>query len=312
MMSTGKIELLRRNLNRGGITLYIQIFIFLLLLLTPATRAQQLSREKIVEALEKDGCVTLEESKVKICKYDLAFERDTIEAISFQPAASGRHPGVLLIPGYQGDAKGYITLGKILAQQGFACLSVAHPGFGKSRAKPDFVGPETVRTLIEAFRKFQREPYVDAEKMGIFGYSRGAMAASLIAVQLKDVKAAVFGAGVYDFKKAFDEVTIEGIRENMRAETGMTAQAIKERSSVLQMKNLKCPVLILHSEKDENVPVSQAYVLRDRLTQLKKDFEVKISPTGKHGFMDGDFVSNTINFFKRRLTGAPAKEIKIR
>jgi dipeptidyl aminopeptidase/acylaminoacyl peptidase len=293
-------------------TLRLLVLVASLLLLIPAAPAQQLSREKVVEALETEGCITLDQSKVKICTYKFLNDGDTLEAISFQPLGTGKFPGLLLIPGYQGDAKGYITLGTILARQGFACLSVAHPGFGKSRAKPDFVGPNTIKTLAKVFKKFQREPYVDAERMGLFGYSRGAMAASLLAVQLEDVKAAVFGAGVYDFKKAYDEVTIEGIRENMRVEAGMTEKAIKERSSILRMESLRCPVLILHSEKDENVPVSQAYLLRDRLAELKKDFEVKISPVGKHGFMDGEFVSNTIDFLSRRLKGAPAESIKFR
>ncbi|MCA1574490.1 MAG: prolyl oligopeptidase family serine peptidase, partial [Acidobacteria bacterium] len=61
--------------------------------------------------------------------------------------------------------------------------------------------------------------------------------------------------------------------------------------------------LILHSEKDENVSVSQAILLRDELTRLKKDFEIKLSPTGRHGFLDGDFVSNVVEFFNRRLKG---------
>jgi len=69
------------------------------------------------------------------------------------------------------------------------------------------------------------------------------------------------------------------------------------------MEKLKSPVLILHSEKDENVPVNQALLLRDRLTSLGKDFEIKLSPTGRHGFIDGDFVSTVIEFFNRRLKG---------
>ena len=93
--------------------------------------------------------------------------------------------------------------------------------------------------------------------MGIYGFSRGGMAA-LLAVQLDDLKAAVFGAGIYDFKRAHDEATIEGIRTNMESETGWTEAAIRERSSIFQMDRLKCPVLILHGEKDINVPVSQA------------------------------------------------------
>ena len=119
--------------------------------------------------------------------------------------------------------------------------------------------------------------------MGIYGFSRGGMAASLLAVRLDDVRAAVFGAGIYDFQKAYDEMKIEGIRANMKAESGMTEAAVRERSSIFQMEKLKCPVLILHGEKDENVPVSQAYMLRDRLTALKKDFEIKLYPDRAHG-----------------------------
>lgn len=259
----------------------------LFLLFTPVAYAQQLSREKVGELLEKDGCVTLAEGKVKVCKYDYVADENKVEAISFQPLGKDKSagplgkeksPGILLIPGYQGTAIVYLTLGRILAQQGFACLSVTPPGFGKSEGKADFVGPKTIHALTVGLRKFQREPYVDKSRMGIFGYSRGAMAASLMAVRLKEVKAAVFGAGVYDFKKAYDEVTIEGIRTNMKDETGLTERAFKERSSILQMKNLRCPVLILHSAKDENVPVSQAYLLRDRLTELKKDSRSKSLP----------------------------------
>ena len=51
------------------------------------------------------------------------------------------------------------------------------------------------------------------------------MAASLLAVKLDDVQAVVLGAGIYDFKEAYDEVTIKGIKcicENMENETGLT------------------------------------------------------------------------------------------
>jgi dienelactone hydrolase len=272
-------------------------FIATFLLLTPCANAQQLSREQISERLEKDGCVTLTDKNVKICKAYYLSDGNSIEALSIRPLLEGKYPGILL-------TQAPLTLSTILAQQGFACLSVEQPGFGKSQGKRDFVGPATVKALITGFKKLQREPHVDAKKMGIFGYSRGAIAAALMTLRLgNDVKAAVFGAGAYDFRKAYDEVTIEGIRKNMEVETGMTERAIKERSPVLQMKKLKSPVLILHSEKDENVRVNQALLLRDRLRSLGKDFEIKLTPTGRHGFMDGDFVSTVTEFFNRRLKG---------
>jgi dipeptidyl aminopeptidase/acylaminoacyl peptidase len=242
--------------------------------------AQQPDRQTILANLEKDGCVTLD--KVRICKYDYSSSGQKVEALTFRPEGDGKFPGLLLIPGFQRSASDYIVLGRILGQQGFASIAVTQPGFGKSEGKADFVGPATLKALTTGFEKFQRESYVDANKMGVFGYSRGGMAASLMAVKLKSVKAAVFGAGVYDFKKAYDEIKLEGIRENMKAEAGMTDRAIDERSSILQIEKLRAPVLILHGEKDENVPVSQALILRDRLTTLKKVFEIKLFPNAEH------------------------------
>jgi dipeptidyl aminopeptidase/acylaminoacyl peptidase len=284
----------------------ISVAMLVLLIPTPAA-AQQLSREQIVAALEKDRCVTLDQSKVKLCKDDYFSDGKLVEAISIRPLAEGKFPGLMLIPGHQGPATINITLGTIFAQQGFACFSVGQPGSGKTQVELDFVGPKTIKAMIAGYEKFKREPYVDPTKMGIFGYSRGGMAAALMATKLKDLKAVVLGAGIYDFQKAYDEVTIEGIRENMRKESGMTPKAIRERSAILRMDRVKAAVLILHSQKDENVPVSQALLLRDRLTELKKDFEIKLFPEGKHGWITGDLISAALDFFSRKLKGVPLK-----
>jgi dipeptidyl aminopeptidase/acylaminoacyl peptidase len=280
------------------------LIIVLALSLPSLAAAQQINREQILIALEKDGCTTVTERKTKICKDDYLSDGKLVEAVSIRPLAEGKYPGLLLLPGHQGRATSNITLGIIFAEQGFASYSIGQPGSGKTQVELDFVGPKTVQAMIAGYEKFKREPYVDATKMGIFGYSRGGMAAALMATKLKDLKAVVLGAGVYDFKKAYEDTTIEGIRKNMMTETGMTEKAIKERSAVLHMKTLTAPVMILHSEKDENVPVNQAYLLRDRLTELKKDFEIKLFPEGKHGWLGGDLISATIDFFSRRLKGA--------
>ena len=190
----------------------------------------------------------------------------------------------------------------MLARAGFAAVAVTQPGFGKSEGQPDFVGPKTLAVLTFGYRKLQRENYVDPRQMAIYGYSRGGMAASLLAVQLDDVKAAIFAAGIYDFQRAYDEVRFPGIRENMAAETGMTKEAVRARSSILRMDRLKCPVLILHGGKDPRVPVSQALLLRDRLTQLHKEFEIKLFPDKEHSIgPDALRADLTVDFLRRKL-----------
>jgi dipeptidyl aminopeptidase/acylaminoacyl peptidase len=177
---------------------------------------------------------------------------------------------------------------------------VSQPGFGKSEGPADYVGPKTLAVLTTAYRKLQKESYVDPKRMAIYGYSRGGMAASLLAEELDDVKAAVLGAGVYDFQKLYDDSTMPGIRFNMMAETGMTKEAVRQRSSILRMDKLKCPVLILHGEKDKNVPVNQALLLRDRLTSLHKEFEIKLFPNKEHA-IGPEVGTLTVDFFRRKL-----------
>lgn len=264
---------------------------------------QTLNLKTVTDKLEKDGKVVLNQGKTELLTYTFQHDGDTVDAIAFKPVAEGKYPGVLLIPGYSRTAADYIPLGLRLAREGYACLAITPRGFGKSTGKADFVGPQTMAAVEAGFHRFRKENYVDANRMGIFGYSRGAMAASLLATRLKtgEVQAAVFAAGIYDFKKAYEEVTLEGIKKNMENEAGTGETAFKERSSVHQMEKLPCPVLILHGEKDVNAPVSQAFLLRDKLTGLKKPFEIKTFPEKDHDIGRQNLNDNTIEFFNRML-----------
>src|SRR6266536_1590877 len=284
----------------------VRLLFLLVSLFTLFAHAQQPSRNTLDETLEKEGCNTNEQSKVRICKYDYLADGKSIEAFTIRPLADGKYPGIVLLAGREG-AKTFFTFAMMCAQQGFASLAVTEPGFGKSEGKADFMGPKSIEAFAVGFKRFRREHFVDAEKMGVYGYSRGGMAASLLTVKLgKAVKAAVFGAGAYDFKKAYDETKFDSIRENIKTETGLTEKAIRERSSILQMQKLKAPVLIIHGANDENVPTNQALLLSDRLTLLKKDFEIIILADHKHGQFKSNFISPVIDFFRRKLQGVPA------
>jgi dipeptidyl aminopeptidase/acylaminoacyl peptidase len=289
------------------LTLQRTLFSILVLFCFSFVNAQRPDFSKLIEAMEKDGCAFNEEFKVKLCKYDYSVDGKNVEAIAFMPEGDGSFPALLLIPGHAMTARDWIANGLTYAKAGYAGIAVSQPNYGKSEGPGDFVGPRTIKTLMAGYRKFQREPFVDARRMGVVGYSRGGMAASLLAVQLDDVKAVVLGAGIYDFKKAYDEVKIEGIRQNMERETGMTEEAIRERSSILQMEKLKCPVLILHGQKDLNVPVSQALLLRDRLKALNKDFEIQIFPDKEHSIGPQNLYKYSLDFLKRKLSAETSK-----
>ncbi|HEX8151878.1 MAG TPA: prolyl oligopeptidase family serine peptidase, partial [Thermoanaerobaculia bacterium] len=163
------------------------------------------------------------------------------------------------------------------------------------------VGPATMRVLGDALDRTKKLPNVDPKRIGVYGHSRGAMAASLLAVRREDLRASVLAAGIYDFLKAFCEAPDAGIRDNMALETGMRDAAIRVRSSILEMDKLRAPILLLHGEKDVNVSVGQALVLRDRLTQLGKPFEVHIYPDLDHAFNAPHVTDTIVAFLKKNL-----------
>ncbi len=264
---------------------------------------QALSLDDVAEALDREGSVTLERLGVVLSNYDYDVEGGNVEAIVFRPKVEGVHPGIVLIPGYSRTARDYIPLGVQLAREGFACVAVTQRGFGRSEGNPDFVGPRTIAALEAGFLKFREEDFVDGERMGLFGYSRGAMAASLLACRLTKhgLRGAVFAAGIYDLKQAYADIEMDGIRENIEQETGMSELAMVERSSIQRMEHLTCPVLVLHGSLDENAPISQAYILRDRLQELNKEFEIKVYPDRAHDLGRENLNSALLEFFQRQL-----------
>jgi len=290
------------TMSHGRLLKKLVAYSFAALMLLPVTAwAQQPAGDRISEQLKKTGQVDLANSKVRLLKADYTFEGKNVEAIIMRPMAEGEYPGLVLVPGYSRTAADYIPLGVRFAKAGYACMAITQPGFGKSEGEADFVGPRTIATLEAGIARFRNEPFVDPERIGIFGYSRGAMATSLLATRGIELQAAVFAAGIYDFQKAYDGITLEGIRENMKKEAGLSPAAVAARSSILRMSDLACPVLILHGQLDKNAPVDQALALREKLEQEEKEFELKIFPDKAHDMGMKNLLDATLPFLEKHL-----------
>ncbi len=280
--------------------------------LTSSVKAQQPpAGNTLIETLEKESCAVTDDRKVKVCKFDYSFKEKIVEALTIRPNSEGKFPSLFFIPGYKGTPQNSLTTGIIFAKLGFASMIVGTPGFGKTELKPEFLGKTTIKAFAEGYNKFKEQSFVDKGKLGVIGYSRGAIAASLLIARVKDVKATVLGGGIYDLRKAYDELTIDAIKENIKAETGQSEKAFRERSIVFHVKKITSPVLIVHGEKDLNAPTNQAYLLRDKLKEAGKVFEFQIIPGKDHSEIGNDFLTMANDFFSRKLKGVPST-VKIR
>ena len=255
----------------------------------------------VLQTLDEKGTVELQGTEVVLSRADFALGPDSVEAISFRPSGAGVHPGILIIPGFSRTARDYVPFGVRLAAQGFSCLAVTMPGFGRSSGSPDFCGPRTIAALEAALGRFRKEAFVDSTRVGVYGYSRGAICAATLAVHNDGLRAGLFASGIYDLAEAYGEIKDQGILLNLKNETGLTEEALRERSPLFEMEELACPVLILHGEKDQNAPVDQAKRLDQRLTELKKPHEMKLFADAGHDLGMANVLEATSEFFTRTL-----------
>src|SRR5262249_51834213 len=174
-----------------------------------------------------------------------------IEVYWAKPPGEGRWPVLIYIHGHQeGERPGaavYVTtpLLKRDARRGLLAVALSQPGYGKSDGPPDFCGPRSQRAVTAVIDHFRRQPFVDARRIGLYGYSRGAVVASMVATTVQDLAALVLGGGIYDLEEALPRLA-PGIQQNIKSEAGVSQEAFRARSAMRFASEIRTPTLILH------------------------------------------------------------------
>lgn len=249
--------------------------------------------------LEAGGRIAL--AGVVLERFDFDRQSGHVEAVVVRPLSAGRRAGIVVVPGHGRSAYDSLPQAIRFARAGFATVVVAQPGYGGSTGPADFAGPRTIAVLTAAAERFAGQPYVDPARLGTFGYSRGALAAAILATRTDLFRASVLGGGIYDFCAAHRQLQLPGIRANMEAEAGLTNEAVRLRSPILDVAGLDGPVLIIHGEADENAPPEQARALAARLQAAGRPYQLAMVPNGTHALSMNDVVAPAIRFFTRIL-----------
>jgi dipeptidyl aminopeptidase/acylaminoacyl peptidase len=256
--------------------------------------------DQIKAKLDAEGRAELHSSGLVVEKADYRHEGKAVEAVLVHAAAGGRSPAVFVVPGHDRSAIDALPIVVRFARAGFTVLAVSQPGYGKSEGPPDFVGPNTIAVLEQGVGLLAASPYADPHRLGVFGYSRGGLAAAILATRDTRLKAAVLGGGIYDFAGAREQV-VEGIRANMDLEAGTSAEAIRARSPIRDVAAIVGPVLILHGEDDANAPLAQAKALDAALTRAGKPHRLVVVPGKGHALGVDDIAGPAVPFFQEAL-----------
>ena len=188
---------------------------------------------------------------------------------------------------------------------------------GRSKAFHDeCYGEMSVNTLpdqISGIRQLAvKYPYMDLEKVGIWGHSGGGYATAWAMFNYPDFyKVGISESGNHDNRNYEDDW---GERYIGLVETKNGVNNYARQANALNAKNLKGKLMLAHGGMDDNVPPYNTYLVVDALVKANKDFDLIIFPNARHGFAGDTFymMRRRWDYFVKHLKGAtPPKEYKI-
>ena len=145
----------------------------------------------------------------------------------------------------------------------------------------------------------ERHPFLDLERVGIFGHSGGGYASARAMLKYPAFfKVAVSSAGNHDQRSYWAEWG-ERFHAWPVDDTGYAEQANAPLAG-----NLRGKLLLAHGDMDDNVHPANTMQLVDALIAANKDFDLLILPNRDHGFVDAgkgkDALKRVDPYFLRR------------
>ena len=178
---------------------------------------------------------------------------------------------------------------QMLAQQGYLVVCVDGRGTGYRGAefkKMTYkeLGKYEVIDQIEAAKELGKLPYIDENRIGIWGWSYGGFMSSNALFKGNDVfKMAIAVAPVTNWRN-YDSVYTERFMQTPQE----NASGYDENSPINHVEKLKGKFLLVHGSADDNVHVQNSMQMIEALVQANKQFEWAIYPDKNHGIYGGN------------------------
>jgi len=173
---------------------------------------------------------------------------------------------------------------QMLAQKGYIIVSVDNRGTG---ARGEEFKKSTYLTLgkletadqIEAAKYLGSLPYIDVERIGIFGWSYGGFMASHCILQGSDVFDTAIAVAPVTNWKWYDTIYTERfMRTDKENETGY-----EENSPIFYADKLEGSYLLVHGNSDDNVHFQNSAEMAAALIKANKQFDTYFYPNRNHG-----------------------------
>jgi dipeptidyl-peptidase-4 len=195
-----------------------------------------------------------------------------------------------------------------LAQQGFAVLKVdnrgsLNRGISFEAAIADRMGTVEVDDQVAAVREMAKLPWIDANRVGMYGWSYGGYMTCMSMMRAPEVfKVGVSGAPVTDWD-GYDT----GYTERYMGTPQSNPEGYKDSSVLSHVDKLRGKLLLVHGMTDENVHFRHTARLIVALTEANKDYDLLVFPEERHMPRDARGLEyqerKVMEYFQRNLHG---------
>ena len=192
---------------------------------------------------------------------------------------------------------------QLIAQQGAIAWVVDNrtaSGKGAVSAWPAYknLGQSELRDYEDAIAWLKSQPYVDGDRVAIFGWSYGGFMVAYAMTHSKAFPVGISGAPVTDWRD-YDSI----YTERMMLSPQNNPEGYRRAAPRFDAADLHGRLLLLHGTTDDNVHVQNTLQFAYELQQLGKPFEMMLYPRTKHTVTDKEtllHVQRTVLDFLRR------------
>ncbi len=197
---------------------------------------------------------------------------------------------------------------QMLAQEGYIVICVDGRGTGyKGR---DFkkvtqleLGKYEVEDQIAVAKKMGALSYIDANRIGIWGWSYGGFMSSNCLFQGNDTFSMAIAVAPVSSWRFYDTIYTERYMHTPQE----NASGYDNNSPITYASLLKGDFLLVHGGADDNVHLQNTLRLSEALIQAKKQFDWAIYPDKNHGIYGGNtrihLYTKMTNFVRKSLGG---------
>jgi dipeptidyl aminopeptidase/acylaminoacyl peptidase len=244
-------------------------------------------------------------------RFDVERNGYTIEAWLLKPAGfdpAKRYPVVLDVHGgphaYHGY--GFAVVQQALAGADFVVVYSNPRGsgsYGRDFAQQvirDWAG-EDFLDLHAVLDEAAKRPYVDPDRMGIYGYSYGGFMTAWTIGNSNRFKAAVCGAPVFNLASFYGTSDIGHVFGPLQCGGTPLEQEeyYKAHSPSTHIHKATTPTLIVHGEADDRCPIGQGEELFVGLLNAGCEVEFVRFPEGSHALMRTGYPAHRVEFLTR-------------